>query len=59
MTKYLFNLAQEFSKFYEHVNIIKEKDDDLRKSRIRLLKCLRTVITNGLGILGVKTVEKM
>ncbi len=59
LTKYLFNLAQEFSKFYDHVNIIKEKDDDLRKSRIRLLKCLRTVITNGLGILGVKTVEKM
>lgn len=59
LTKYLFGLAQEFSKFYEQVNISKEEDVDLKKSRLRLLKCLETVITNGLSILGIKTVAKM
>ena len=59
LTKYIFNLTQKFSTFYEQVNITNEEDEELKSSRIRLLNCTKTVLTNALSILGIKTVDKM
>lgn len=59
LTKYIFNLTQEFSKYYEQVNISKEEDIILKSSRLRLLESIKTVLINGLKILGIETVEKM
>lgn len=59
LTKYLFNLTQKFSKFYEEVNVNNEEDETLKNSRINLLMATKIVLTNGLSILGIKTVEKM
>ena len=59
LTKYIFNLTQLFSKFYEDVNISNEEDIVLKSSRIRLLKCLIDVLTKSLKILGIETIDKI
>lgn len=59
LTKYIFNLAGLFSKFYEQVNISNEQDEVLKSSRIKLLMSLIRVITNGLKVLGIDTVDQL
>lgn len=59
LTKYIFSLAQLFSKFYEQVNITNEEDIVLKSSRIRLLNSLTKVLTSALKILGIETVDKL
>lgn len=59
LTKYIFSLTQDFSKFYESVNISGEEDPVLKSSRLKLLKCIKIVLENGLNILGIEPVEKM
>ena len=59
LTKYIFNLTQLFSKFYEEVNISNEEDIVLKSSRIRLLKCLINVLTKSLKILGIEIIDKI
>jgi hypothetical protein len=59
LTKYIFNLTQKFSKFYEEVNVNNEEDKDLKQSRLKLLQATKTVLTNALEILGISTIDKM
>ncbi len=59
LTKYIFNLTQDFSKFYESVNINHEENEVLKASRVRLLNCIKITIENGLKILGIETVDKI
>ena len=59
LTKYIFNLTQLFSKFYEQININNEEDEILKSSRIRLLKCVIRVLENSLNILGIKTIDNL
>ena len=59
LTKYIFNLTQDFSRFYENINISNEEDIVLKSSRIRLINSVKTVLENGLKILGINTIEKM
>ena len=57
LTKYIFNLTQDFSRFYEEINITNEKDSILKSSRIRLLKCTSKIIKEALSILGIESVD--
>ena len=59
LTKYIFGVTQLFSKFYEQVNIANEEDEILKSSRLRLLKSILRVLTNGLSILGIDTIDKL
>lgn len=59
LTKYLFHLTQEFSRFYEQINISNEVNEKVKQSRLRLLNCIRYTLVNGLSILGIKTIDKM
>ncbi len=59
LTKYIFNLTQKFSSYYESVNISNEEDEDVKSSRLRLLLCIKQVLTNGLKVLGIDTIDKM
>ena len=52
-------MTQLFSKFYEQVNIANEEDEILKSSRLRLLKSILRVLTNGLSILGIDTIDKL
>jgi arginyl-tRNA synthetase len=58
MCTYLFELANEFSSFYNANRIIGEAEDILGK---RLLLCQFTlyILETGLHLLGIETLEKM
>ena len=59
LTNYLHELAQKFSKYYNMVPILKEEDEELKTSRIKLLQSIKIVLENGMNILGIKPVEKL
>lgn len=53
---YLYDLASNFMRFYEHCPIL---DGEHRDSRLRLCKSAAEVLDTGLGLLGIETVERM
>ncbi len=59
LTKYIFNVTQKFSSYYEKVNISNIEDEQIKYSKLMLLEAIKIVLTNGLNILGIKTIEKM
>lgn len=59
LTKYIFNLTQDFSRLYEQVNITNEEDIVLKSSRIRLLKAIEKVIKEALSILGIESIDRL
>ena len=58
VSKYLLDLCSTFNRFYQHHRILID-DAELKKARILLVDSVRQVIKNGLGILGLKTPERM
>ncbi len=59
IANYLFNLAQEFNKFYKMHHVLKESDQDLREFRIALTYGVSIVIKTGLNLLGISVLDKM
>lgn len=55
----LFRLAQDFSVFYDRVQVLKAESDDLRAARLGLVEMTGTVLQLGLGLLGIETAERM
>jgi arginyl-tRNA synthetase len=53
---YLYELAQEFNRFYEHNQVI---GDDHEAVRVSLVGCYVTTLAAGLGLLGIAAPEKM
>ncbi len=58
ISKYLFHLAQDFNSFYSDCPILKS-EDTLKYFRLRLIQIVDQVMTSGLKILGIETVDKM
>ncbi len=58
LTKYLFELAQEFNDYYHSVPVLKTKID-VRLARLTLITAVKQVLENGLKLLGIETIEKM
>ncbi|MGO3018541.1 MAG: arginine--tRNA ligase [Anaerococcus sp.] len=54
----VMDIAQNFNKFYNSTQILVD-DEDLKEERLALTYATSIVIKNGLGILGIKTVEQM
>ncbi|MHA1596697.1 MAG: DALR anticodon-binding domain-containing protein [Candidatus Asgardarchaeia archaeon] len=54
--KYLVGI---FSKFYEKVPILVEKDRVVRRARLALLKAFRIVVRNALNLLGISAPSMM
>ena len=59
ITKYLNDLCGLFSKYYEETSILKETDENIKNSRLLLIRSIKTVLENGTRILGIKTVDKL
>ncbi len=55
---YLHDVATEFHQFYHHCRVVTE-DKELSKARLALCLATKTVLANGLGILGISAPEKM
>ncbi|MDO8505279.1 MAG: arginine--tRNA ligase [bacterium] len=56
---YLFALAQGFNEFYQKCPVLQAEDPAVRKFRLHLISATATVMTKGLFLLGIKTVEEM
>jgi arginyl-tRNA synthetase len=59
LCNYLFELAQLFNFFYQGTPVLKEKDLELRKFRLRLVMGVAQIIDNGLNLLGIEAPEEM
>ncbi len=59
LTAYLFDLATQFSKFYQQCNVLKAESDALRASRLLLCDLTGRTIRQGLALLGIDVVDKM
>lgn len=58
ITRHIVNLAQSFNKYYASTAILVD-DENLKNARLMLCYAAKTVIKNGLKILGIKAPEKM
>lgn len=56
---YLFELAQDFSAFYEHCPVLKADDDDVRRSRLALCDLTGRTLAHGLDLLGIQAPDEM
>jgi len=55
---YLYELAGLFSSFYEHCPILNQ-DDKVKQSRLKLADLSARILRQGLGLLGIETLDKM
>jgi arginyl-tRNA synthetase len=56
---YLSELATEYSAFYQSCPVLKNDDNAVRASRLRLCALTRSVIADGLALLGIETPHRM
>jgi arginyl-tRNA synthetase len=55
---YLYDLASDFTSFYEHCPVLKA-DDETRRSRLALCETTASILSHGLGLLGIDAPEQM
>ena len=58
LTKYIVELAENYSNFYNNNQIICD-DKDLQNSRLYLTYMTKIVLEKGLNILGIEVPDKM
>ena len=56
---YVYELASDFTTFYEHCPVLRAPDDDTRVSRLALCDATARVLSMGLGLLGIVAPEQM
>ncbi len=58
ITRYLLDLCQSFNNFYHCFPVIQD-DKKLEKARLLLVDCVRSVVENGLDLLGIEAPRTM
>lgn len=58
LAKYLFDLSQQFNDYYQNVPIL-QSAEPTQKGRLGLILAIKQVLTKGLAILGIETVDEM
>jgi arginyl-tRNA synthetase len=56
---YLYELASDFTAFYEHCPVLKAPDAGTRASRLALSDVTARVLAHGLGLLGIETPDQL
>jgi arginyl-tRNA synthetase len=56
---YLFDLAQDFTAFFEHCPVLKAPDDATKRSRLSLCDTTARVLETALALLGIVAPERM
>ncbi|WP_341662152.1 arginine--tRNA ligase [Vibrio sp.] len=59
LCSYLFELAGQFSSFYEACPILNAEDDSIKQSRLKLAALTAKTIKQGLSLLGIETLDRM
>jgi arginyl-tRNA synthetase len=58
IAQYLCNLSQNFNAFYHELPVLKA-EPEIMMVRLQLIEAVKQVLTNGLELLGIPTVEEM
>jgi len=56
---YLYDLASDFTAFYEHCPVLKADSEEIRQSRLALCDITARVMNAGLDMLGIRAPEQM
>jgi len=56
---YLYELASDFTAFYEHCPVLRAPDASTRASRLALSDVTARVLAHGLQLLGISAPEQM
>ena len=56
---YIYELANEFNRFYHEVKILSEEDEERKKGYLALLMLTRDVLENCIHVLGFESPERM
>jgi arginyl-tRNA synthetase len=56
---YLYDVATDFTAFYEHCPVLKAESEEIRRSRLALCDITARVMQSGLGMLGIRAPEQM
>jgi len=59
LCQYLFDVAGAFSSFFTNCPVLQAPDEATKHSRLRLCAITERVLAEGLGLLGIKTLERM
>jgi arginyl-tRNA synthetase len=59
LAQHLIQLGRAFNEFYHACPVLQETGKDKQKARLLLIDCARTVLKNGLGLLGIAAPEEM
>ena len=59
LAAFLFDLASDFTTFYEQCQVLKAEDPVVRQSRLALSALTLKVLTKGLDLLGIPVPERM
>lgn len=59
VTHYAFSLAKKFSLFYHNCSIVNAEDEEIKRSRLKLILCVAQVLENAFYILGIEPVNHM
>ncbi|MHA1646057.1 MAG: arginine--tRNA ligase [Promethearchaeota archaeon] len=59
LTRFLLELAQDFSKFYHNCPVLRENNTDLRQARLILSNAVRSVLKDGLKSLNIDVLNEM
>lgn len=59
LARYLIELSQSFSNFYNENKIIDDSDKELQNARVFLTKAVGTVLKTGASLLGIQMPNKM
>ena len=59
MCTYVYDLASDFTAFYEHCPVLKADSDESRSSRLALCDATARVMESALGLLGIDVPEQM
>ena len=62
VARYLEDTAASYHRFYDSCRVLPmgdEEPSDLHRARLRLVEATRTVLANGLALLGVSAPERM
>ena len=58
IANYSYHLSQKFNEFY-HICPVLSVEPALMKARLLLISCVRQVLRNSLGLLGIETLDRM
>jgi len=58
ITRHIIDVAQAFNRFYHDHSILVE-DEELKKARLSIVYVVKEVLSIGLGLLGIKSPERM